>query len=117
VVAKHRDRNEIILYGGGVHFSKDVLDLGNGKRSYGELVLLQENGWGGPVPGCYMSKLSQEHGTLKVTDEMLDRVAVGDVLLILPVHSCMTADLMGAFTTLNGNRHKMMDKRLEYFLD
>lgn len=117
VVAKHKARNEIILYGGGVHFSKDVLDLGNGNRSYGDWVQYQENGWGDPVPGCYMSKLSQEHGTLKVTDEMFEQVSVGDVLLILPVHSCMTADLQGSFTTLNGKRIDMMDKRGEYFLD
>jgi D-serine deaminase-like pyridoxal phosphate-dependent protein len=117
VVAKHKDRNEIILYGGGVHFSKDVLDLGNGNRSYGDWVLLAENGWSNPVTGCYMSKLSQEHGTLKVTDAMFDRVSVGDVLLILPVHSCMTADLLGSFTTIDGKRLEMMDKRREYFLD
>lgn len=117
VVAKHKLRNEIIVYGGGVHFSKDVLEMADGTRNYGALVPWQGNSWGTPIPGCYMSKLSQEHGTLKVTDEMFEKVSVGDVLLILPVHSCMTADLTGAFTTLDGNRLAMMDKQREYLLD
>jgi D-serine deaminase-like pyridoxal phosphate-dependent protein len=51
---------------------------------------------------------------LKVMDEMFDRIKVGDVLLILTVHSCMTADLLGSFTTLDGKWHEMMDKRREY---
>lgn len=117
VVAKHKDRNEIILYGGGVHFSKDFLDLGNGKRSYGELVWVQEKDWIAPVDGCYMSKLSQEHGTLKVTNEVFDKIMIGDVVAVLPVHSCMTANLMGGFTTLEGKRLDYMDYRKEYLVD
>jgi D-serine deaminase-like pyridoxal phosphate-dependent protein len=117
VVAKHKDRLEIVLYGGGIHFSKDVLEMPDGTRNYGAWVPGQGNHWGAPVPGCYMSKLSQEHGILKVTAEWFDTIHVGDILLILPVHSCMTADLMGSFTTLDGNRLLMMDKHEEYFLD
>ena len=115
VVAKHKDRLEIVLYGGGIHFSKDVLEMPDGTRNYGALVPWLGNNWGAPVPGCYMSKLSQEHGILKVTAEWFDTIHVGDILLTLPVHSCMTADLMGSFTTLDGNRIMMMDKRQEYF--
>lgn len=114
VVAKHKDRNEIILYGGGVHFSKDFIDLGNGKRSYGEWVISVENGWGDPVAGCYISKLSQEHGTLKVTDEKFDEIQTGDTLLILPVHSCMTANLMRGYVTLTGRQLDYMDYRNIY---
>jgi D-serine deaminase-like pyridoxal phosphate-dependent protein len=114
VVAKHKDRNEIIFYGGGVHFSKDYLDLGNGKRSYGEWVILQESGWSDPVEGCFVSKLSQEHGTLKVTDEMFGTIETGDILIILPIHSCMTANLMGGYTTLDGRQLDYMDYRKVY---
>jgi len=102
VVAKHADRNEIILYGGGVHFSKDFLDLGEGERSYGELVYLENDSWSAPFPDCYLTKLSQEHGTLRVDDMHFKSINIGDVVTILPVHSCMTANAMRAFRTLDG---------------
>lgn len=114
VVAKHKERNEVILYGGGVHFSKDFIDLGQGKRSYGEWVLPEGNGWSSPVEGCYMSKLSQEHGTLLVTPEKFEEIKTGDVLYILPVHSCMTANLMRGYQTLSGNQLDYMDYRKDY---
>jgi len=102
VVAKHADRHEIILYGGGVHFSKDFLDLHEGRRSYGELVHLGKNGWSAPIEGCYLTRLSQEHGTLRVDAAHFKRIKIGDVVTILPVHSCMTANAMRAFRTLDG---------------
>lgn len=93
VVARHEDRLELVVYGGGVHLSKDSLAI-NGKTIYGLPVDLLKNGWSAPAEGCYIRKLSQEHGILKVTRAVFDRYAVGDVIGILPVHSCMTMDLM-----------------------
>lgn len=116
VVAKHAGRNEIILYGGGIHFSKEFIDAGNGIRIYGEPVLVDDNGWGDPLEGCYVSKLSQEHGTLKVTDEVFRQIAVGDVVAILPVHSCMTANCLAGYTTLDSRRLEFFDIKKEYFI-
>jgi D-serine deaminase-like pyridoxal phosphate-dependent protein len=116
IVAKHRDRNEILVIGGGVHFSKDFITTNDGNKNFGDLVLLHENGWSGPVQGCFMSKLSQEHGTLQVTDAVFEQLNVGDVVGILPVHSCMTANLLGGFTTLSGNKLDYFDIRKEYFV-
>lgn len=116
VVAKHADRNEIILYGGGIHFSKESLDTGNGKRIFGELVLVSDNGWSEPLDGCYVSKLSQEHGTLKVTDKVFSQISVGEVVAILPVHSCMTANLLAGYVTLSGKRFEYFDGKKEYYL-
>ena len=116
VVAKHADRNEIILYGGGIHFSKESLDQGNGKKIFGELVRMSDNGWSEPLEGCYVSKLSQEHGTLKVTDEVFSQISVGEVVAILPVHSCMTANLLAGYITLSGKRFEYFDAKREYFM-
>lgn len=116
VVARHAGRNEIIIYGGGIHFSKEFIDLGDGRRIYGELVRVDEDGWGEPVEGCYVSKLSQEHGTLKVTDEMFRQIPVGDVVAILPVHSCMTANCLSGYTTLDGRQLEFFDIDKEYFI-
>ncbi len=101
VVAKHKDRNEVILYGGAIHFSKDSIEK-DGKTIYGLIAKKEAKGWGEPLNDCYMKKLSQEHGTLHVTDEYFDQVNIGDVLYILPIHSCLTANLMSSYTTLDG---------------
>jgi D-serine deaminase-like pyridoxal phosphate-dependent protein len=116
VVARHADRNELILYGGGIHFSKEFLEAGDGRKIYGELVRADDSGWGEPLEGCYVSRLSQEHGTLKVTDEVFRQTAVGDVVAILPVHSCMTANCLAGYTTLSGEHLEFFDFRKEYFV-
>lgn len=115
VVARHADRNEIILYGGGIHFSKEYIDPGDGCKIYGELVWIGDNGWSEPVEGCYVSKLSQEHGTLKVTDKVFRQISVGDVVAILPVHSCMTAGCLAGYTTLAGERLDYFDIKKDFF--
>lgn len=116
VVAKHSDRNEIIVIGGGIHFSKDFIERSDGNKSFGDLVVLDENGWSAPIEGCFMSKLSQEHGTIFVSDEVFHQIEVGDIVGILPVHSCMTANLMGGYTTLSGKKLDYFDIRKEYYV-
>jgi D-serine deaminase-like pyridoxal phosphate-dependent protein len=114
VVAKHRERNEIILYGGAIHFAKDSLVTNEGTTIYGELVRVSGDSWGEPPEGCYISKLSQEHGTLKVTDAVFRQISVGDMVAILPVHSCMTANLLAGYTTLGGEHLEYFDFRKDY---
>ena len=103
VISIHPERNEVVFYGGGVHFSKDFLKE-DGQIHYGRVVEVTENGWGSPVEGAYVSKLSQEHGTIQCPDTWLQQKRVGDLVGILPVHSCLTADLMKGYLTLD-NRH------------
>lgn len=107
VVAIHEERNEIILYGGAVHLSKDALSRDDGTVHYGLVTVLEENGWGPAIEGAYVSSLSQEHGVVKANGQLLDRIRVGDVLLILPVHSCLTANLLKRYLTLDGETIEM----------
>lgn len=93
VVAKHNSRNEIILHGGAIHLSKDFLAREEG-QSFGIPVLLNERGWSEPIPNCYLRALSQEPGVLACSKRFFQSVNVGDIIGILPVHSCLTADLM-----------------------
>jgi D-serine deaminase-like pyridoxal phosphate-dependent protein len=102
VVDIKKDRKEILIHGGGVHFAKDVLINEDGSKNFGEVVLLNENGWSIPNHYSYLKSISQEHGIIKASDELLAKVKVGDLLGILPVHSCMTADCMGAYLDLDG---------------
>ncbi len=114
VVAKHNDRNEIILYGGAIHFAKDSIVTDGGITIYGELVQVNSGSWSEPLEGCYLSKLSQEHGTLKVTEKVFKEINVGEMVAILPVHSCMTANLLAGYTTLGGDRLDYFDIRKDY---
>jgi D-serine deaminase-like pyridoxal phosphate-dependent protein len=94
VVAKHQDRGEIVIYGGGVHFSKDSIIDDKYGQIYGLMVEDYGSKWGNVVQGAYLKKVSQEHGILKVTPESFASYSIGDIVKILPIHSCMTANLM-----------------------
>ncbi len=96
------ERKEILIHGGGVHLAKDVLVDAAGNKNFGEVVFLNENGWTIPDDRSYLKSVSQEHGLIKASDSLLAKVQVGDLLGILPVHSCMTADCMGEYLSLDG---------------
>lgn len=102
VVDIQQERKEILIHGGGVHLAKDVLLGADGRKNFGEVVLLNENGWTLPNHHSYVKSISQEHGIIQASEELLASVQVGDLLGILPVHSCMTADCMGAYLSLSG---------------
>lgn len=102
IVAIHSDRNEVVLYAGGVHLSKDFVADGK-SRSFGKVVDLTEEGWSNKIIGN-VDRLSQEHGIIKMTSDQLARVKVGDLIGVIPVHSCLTADLQGHYLSTTGER-------------
>lgn len=93
VVAVHKERKEIVVYGGGVHLSKEYI-LYDAAAVYGLPVLINNEGWTEPLKESYVKSLSQEHGIVKLHDDYMDVIKPGDVIGILPVHSCLSADLM-----------------------
>ena len=104
VVAKYPERGEVVVYGGAVHFSKDALFSPGGKRSFGKVVKLTDNGWNTAETGAHLKSLSQEHGVISAPGEMIERIKIGDFVGVLPVHSCLTADVMKNYTTLDGKK-------------
>ncbi|NPV67526.1 MAG: alanine racemase [Anaerolineae bacterium] len=109
VVAIHPGDRRIVIYGGAVHLSKERLALDDGAISYGAVALPDESrGWGPPLPGCYVASLSQEHGVIRASDDLLAQARVGDLLMVLPVHSCLTVDLLKVYRTLASERIPMM---------
>ncbi|WP_420317181.1 alanine racemase [Ekhidna sp.] len=114
IVAIHKDRNEIVVYGGAVHLSKEmVLEkdiVGREHKCFGKMVRLTESGWQTKVFGN-VERLSQEHGIIKLSDEEIAHVKVGDTIGILPVHSCLTADLQGHYLSTTGDRIEKMTKQ------
>ena len=103
VVAKHIDENihRIVLYGGAVHLSKEMVEVAGGP-AYGAVAPLQADGWGPILPGSRLTSLSQEHGLAQVTPEQFDQIQIGDLLAVVPVHSCLTVDLYRQYLTTEG---------------
>lgn len=102
VVAMHPDRNEIVIYGGGVHLSKDRIEDPETGVIFGRIAEKKGSGWGACIPNMHLKSLSQEHGIVSVPKETMRDYAIGDLLWVLPVHSCMAADLMKEFHTPDG---------------
>lgn len=108
VVARHPSRNTFIIYGGAIHLSKDSVKDKNGNPMFGVLAEKTETGWGNIIPDTYLASLSQEHGIVKTTSERLNQIKVGDVVMVLPIHSCLTADLLKHYLTPDGLSISMM---------
>lgn len=106
VVAKHEERNEVVIYGGGVHLSKDSVGPGD-RKIYGKVVPLSGGKWRTEIIGDVL-RLSQEHGTLSLSKEAFEKVQLGTLVGILPIHSCLAADLQGHYLSTNGEK---IDKR------
>jgi D-serine deaminase-like pyridoxal phosphate-dependent protein len=102
VVSRSIKRNEVTIYGGAVHFSKDFLYKNNGDHLFGYIVRIEERGWSKPIPGAFLANISQEHGIIRAPREVIEEIRIGDVLGVIPVHSCLTANLMKGYLTLEG---------------
>ncbi len=102
VIGKHISRNEVVIYGGAVHLSKDSIININGKPMFGRIII-QKNGEKILLdPLNYVATLSQEHGILKVEQKQFKNFHVGDMVEIIPVHSCLTANLAKKYLTTDG---------------
>ena len=101
IVAQHFDRNEVVIYGGASHFSKDFIK--NPAKHFGQIVSFNINGWE-VLEGAYLKKISQEHGIIHLPKNVdKNKFSLGHLIGILPVHSCLTADLMTGQQTLSGH--------------
>ncbi len=107
IISVHPDRSEVVLYGGAVHLSKETF-IHAGKPSYGFQVEISETGWGSILPQCSIVRVSQEHGILAVPGERIQSYHPGEIVLIIPAHSCLTAHLMRRYCNLQGKSLEMM---------
>lgn len=107
VVAVYHSRNQMVVHAGAVHLSKDFLAADGDFRSFGYVVRPEAGGWSEPIAGAWVSSLSQEHGVVQFLPEAQIPFQPGDLIGILPVHSCLTADAMGGYLTLEGDKIPM----------
>lgn len=110
IVSIHKDRNQMVVYGGGIHFSKDRIEK-NGTLVFGEVAKSNGIRWYDAIPNMYLRALSQEHGVVSVPEIEIGNYQIGDVIYVLPIHSCMTADLMKRYVTTEGKMITMMLNR------
>lgn len=103
IIDLHPQRGELVVQGGAVHLSKDAMQL-EGKTIYGLPVMLTEAGWSGPISNSYVKSLSQEHGIISMPAEYVRKFKVGELVGILPVHSCLSADIHTEYLTIEGKR-------------
>jgi D-serine deaminase-like pyridoxal phosphate-dependent protein len=99
IVAKHSSRNQIVIHGGAVHFSKEYIKQGSTKN-YGQLVTFNDDGIASVVEGSFITSLSQEHGIVQCGEDVLENYNIGDLMVFVPIHSCLSANLMKAKTII-----------------
>ncbi len=102
VTSRYPDPDRILIHGGAVHFSRESLESGSG-TVFGQLARRAKKGWDPETSAGYLTGLSQEHGTAKADCWPEGMPAVGETVHILPVHSCLTANLMRNYHTLDGS--------------
>ena len=109
VVSLNNTRDEIVIYGGGIHLSKEYLVDNEGRKYFGKVVFPDNDlNWGDPEDGSYLAGLSQEHGIIKASKNMMRNINIGDLVGIMPVHSCLTANLIGKYTDKEGDRKSVV---------
>ena len=102
VVALHPERHRMVVYGGAIHLSKDHLMMDDQRKYFGLVAPLVSGGWGPALPGVQVIALSQEHGIIELSPEQLSQFRIGDLVAILPIHSCLAANLHKKYCTLDG---------------
>lgn len=101
VISVYPHRNEALIYGGAVHLSKEFLQPEQGRKTFGLAVPFQNNIWTAAEGQDHLSSVSQEHGILTLDSDWAKQLKPGDLVAIIPVHSCLAADLLGTKSNSN----------------
>jgi D-serine deaminase-like pyridoxal phosphate-dependent protein len=107
VIAVHPERDEAVVHAGAVHLAKERLpDASTGGESYGGLMALDAGGFATLLPGWSLARLSQEHGVLRARTPAaradLASLRPGDLVLVAPVHACLTCEQFASYLTTTG---------------
>ena len=95
IIGIYPERGEFVIYGGGVHLSKESLNF-KGQKIFGWLKQTDNMNSSSGFP---VVSLSQEHGTISASKDYIAKLRIGDLVDIIPVHSCMSADLYSSYLT------------------
>jgi len=100
VIGHNKAAGKILLDAGGLALSKDrSADKFRPEVGYGQICHTD----GTPVPGLYVTSVSQEHGHVRIRDENdYTHFPIGSRLRVLPIHACMTAAAYDNFLVIEG---------------
>jgi D-serine deaminase-like pyridoxal phosphate-dependent protein len=101
VVSKYPENRKLLIHGGAIHFSKEKVQIKE-RSIFGELAGKGSGSWKVLNPPHFMNSISQEHGIIEQSGKWFDQLNLGDPVYILPAHSCLTANLMRKYRTLEG---------------
>ena len=104
VIGTYPDQGRIVIYGGAVHFSKEFILDEKGNRVFGYLAPVIDDHWRSADQSVRIASLTQEHGKVSAPAAFIEKVDIGDVLLFLPAHSCLTSNLHRHYVTLEGSK-------------
>lgn len=104
IVSQHPERNELLIDAGALALSKDrsTEKLGpGGDCGFGHVAALD----GTPLsPLLWVSKVSQEHGTLTCAEKIdFARFPIGARLRVWPNHACLTAAAHDRYWVVEGS--------------
>ncbi|EAS06717.1 amine-terminal domain alanine racemase (macronuclear) [Tetrahymena thermophila SB210] len=106
IISLHPERKQIVVYGGGTHLSKEYLVSEQGQKICGWVVKYNKDGTWTHLPNALVTTLSQEHGIITFENASdLDQYKIGDVIGMLPVHSCMTSCVSKFMYSTDGTKH------------
>lgn len=94
VVSVYPERDEALLHCGAVHLSKEFVANPDGTPNFGLIVPFKDDKWLPPEGDDHLNRLSQEHGIFTTRSEWARRLKPGDLIAVIPVHSCLTVDLL-----------------------
>jgi D-serine deaminase-like pyridoxal phosphate-dependent protein len=92
VVSAPPGQHHVVIDAGALALSKDL--GGMSPPHFGQVTTLQ----GDPIAGALVTGVSQEHGMVSA------RLSVGDRVLVMPNHSCLTAACHDEYAVLEGER-------------
>jgi D-serine deaminase-like pyridoxal phosphate-dependent protein len=96
VVGTRPEQGQIVIHGGAVHVSKESLADG----TYGICATLDADGFGALHRDARLVSISQEHGILEVGETAAREIGIGEMVLVMPVHSCLTCNLFAGRAVL-----------------
>jgi D-serine deaminase-like pyridoxal phosphate-dependent protein len=91
-----------VIHGGAIHLSAQAEELVDGVTMYGYAVPVTADGWGKIDRRRRVVRISQEHGVIAAEQDFLANLAPGDLVAVIPVHSCLAVDLLDEAVTTAG---------------
>jgi D-serine deaminase-like pyridoxal phosphate-dependent protein len=108
VLSVYPSEEKMLIHAGAVHLSKEKLTGTQKWDGYGLVTRMKGTGRGALLPQLKLHQISQEHGIVNGPAELLATFKPGDLAGIIPVHACLTANLMKGYHTTMGENIPMM---------